>query len=339
MAIMTKEEWKNATRRAGHFRSKELDAVDKALDRYRFSAKAKDDLEALDTTFKAWTSIKGNDGLNSIRNHINAVQRLRDEIDSELLKFAPSVVFQPLRIQAVDKSKVLVAGRTFKSQTTTTRTMTDDDLVTDFTDKVKLLWTQRSWDSKSPQQRGEAVLNAVQDVHTACNIPNVTPVIKNLKAGYAGFFQSWTWSIELSAKLFEFPFNLSNRRKLADLAETAYHESRHCEQWFHMARYYALGRQAADVAQWIEIPQRIADIAWQRRMTSDDKMIDLTTDWYESVFGTEDRAITLTALGLRRQSTTVEMENYHDRIHDIYTGDLAEEVDAWGIQLLVRAKF
>lgn len=339
MAIMSREDWKRDTRRTGKFRSDQLKAIDTALGDYHTNGKTHDDLIELDRVFKAWTTGKTNGGLDTIRNHRDAVEHLRDQIASELIKFAPSVAFQPLRVVAVNKSTVLTSGRTFKSSTTTSRTMTDDDLVTLFTDRVKTLWTAPNWNGKSPKQRGEALIAAVAAVHTACNVPNVTPDVKALAPGYHGFFDMSNWAIQLHEDLFNFPFIPGNRQKLIDVSETVYHEARHCEQWFHMARYFALGKTAVDVAQSIGIPQGIADQALARRMTSDDKMHTLTEGWYESVYGTVDREITLTALGMRRQVATVNMGDFHARTYQAYSGDLAEEVDAWAIQLLVRAKF
>jgi hypothetical protein len=338
MAIMSKDKWKSDTSSWNHSRSPELKAVDNALGDYHTNGQRKADLETLDTAFRAWKTSKGNSGLNSVRNQKNVVQHLSDQIDAELLKFAPSIAFQPLRVQAVNKDAVLSSGRNFKSATTTTQTMTDDALVTNFTNKIKTLWTAPVWNSKTKKQRGEAVIAAVSEVHTACNIPNVTADVRALPPGYHGFFDMSNWAIQLSEDLFNFTFSPGNKQKLIDVAETVYHEARHCEQWFHMARYFALGKSAADVARGIGIPQSAADAAWNRRMTSDDKMHTLTESWYESVYGTLNREITLKALSLKRQNNTVDLGDFHTRTYQAYSGDLPEEVDAWAIQLLVRAK-
>ena len=336
MAIMSLSDWKRDTKRSCHSRSDLLKEVDKALDKYEKSS-TRDNLVKLDTAFKAWSDSKA-DALTSIRNHKDAVTHLRDEIDAELLKIAPSVVFAPLRVVAVDKGAILKTGRTFKSPTTTTNTMTDDAQVTSFTDAVKLLWTQASWNGKTKRQRGEALIAAVAAVHTSCNIPNVGPDVKTLPPGYHGFFDFSTWKIQLSEDIFDFAFAPGNKAKLVNVAETVYHEARHCEQWFHMARYFALGKSAVDVAAYIGIPQVIADAAKLRQMTSDDKIHDKTEQWYESVYGTADRGITLGALALKRQAATVDMSDFHSRTYSAYSGGLPEEEDAWGIQLLVRAK-
>jgi hypothetical protein len=131
--------------------------------------------------------------------------------------------------------------------------------------------------------------------------------------------------------------------------ETVYHEARHCEQWWHMARFHALGRTAGDVERDLGIPRRIAERASRIPMKStragSDPMFDLTKGWFESVYGAHggmQRGITLAALALRRsreRKRVVPMDQFHQQRHEEYKGNLAEEVDAWGIQELVRAKF
>jgi hypothetical protein len=129
-----------------------------------------------------------------------------------------------------------------------------------------------------------------------------------------------------------------NKPQLVDVAETVYHEARHCEQWFHMARFYALGRTQVDISQNLGIPVNIANAAFARKMTQSDKMNALTADWFKSVYGESSREVTLTALAMKRVNNTIDLGNFHARVHQAYSGGLAEEDDAWAIQLLVRAK-
>lgn len=333
MAIMTRDTWISDTKRAFHSRTQLLQDVDTALYNYGHD-KSKENLRKLKTAFEAWTSSKTKGGIDSIRNKKNAVAHLRDQIDDAIL--AGGLGRVPVDLSAV----VLRPHRVAPSTTATRTTMTDDGQVTAFTNAVKLLWTAPSWNGKTKQERGAAMIAAVSSVHTACGIPNVTPDIKTLPPGYNGFFQFSDWSIQLSQELFDFAFNPGNRPQLVDLAETVYHESRHCEQWFHMARYYGLGRTSVDIGTNLGIgPSAVCDEAKRRQMTSDDKMNTLTEAWFRSVYGDSDREITLKTLGLNRQAATVDMTNFHDRVHQSYSGGLPEEVDAWAIQLLVRAKF
>jgi hypothetical protein len=337
MPIMSCAEWSRDTKRFWFKRSDELTELDDALEEYhaptQTARQKRDSLRALKNAFDNWTSGKTNAGIDSVRNHRNAVEHLGDQIDEEMMRGG--------QMLANTGRTALRRHRVAPSATATGNTMTDDAMVSAFADRIRALWNAPSWNSMTNRQCGEAIINAVSGVHTSCGVPNVAPDVKVLDPGLNGVFDFGPWTIELSESLVDFNYNPAYLTHVVDVAETVYHEARHCEQWFHMARYHALGKSAVEVQRDLGIQSLpICDEAKRRQMTHDDRMIALTKGWYESVYGTEERAFTYAALNLRRRDESRDtMNNFHARTHQSYSGGLPEEADAWAIQLLVRAKF
>lgn len=336
---MTYQDWKGDTSRFGRSRSDALKRVDSALKDYWDNGQKPGDLNTLRDAFDAWRNTKTNNGLDSCRNKKDAVQHLADQLDQTRIEGLGGRKLMPVIVRGEGQLRV---HRVAPSVSATAKTLTDDDMVTQYTDAVKLLWA--SWTSKTVQQRGTAMIDAAGTALHACNAFRPTADVKVLPAGYNGFFSFTGWTIELHQSLFDFPkTSLPIPQTLKDVAETVYHESRHCEQWFHMARFYALGRSAVDIQTNLGIGKMaVCNAAVARKMTHDDKMIDLTKEWFTSVYGESNREVTLGALAMKRVSGTpkaVNMNDFHDIIFQDYSGGLPEEIDAWAIQLLVRAKF
>lgn len=115
---------------------------------------------------------------------------------------------------------------------------------------------------------------------------------------------------------------------LASLADTAYHESRHCEQWFRIAQMGASGQLPRRMmlpavrsdAVGLATDLGIAPVAAQAAVANSDyRQSGITqtkiTAWYVSIYG---------ALGNRRGHVYGDLAANYDR----YRG-LPEEVDAW----------
>lgn len=227
-------------------------------------------------------------------------------------------------------------------------TLTNDSLVTQYvtTSKVNAF---KNWNTMTKYQRGSAIVKAAADVLLTCGVPKPTPTIANLAAGYNGLFDFQNWSLKMSESLFDGYMDYNNIHPyFVHTLETVYHEARHCEQWWNMARFHALGRNPVDVQRELGIPMQVAIRACQQPMKSSragsDPMLALTKKWYESVYGSHggmQRGVTLGALALKRTQNAnkaVPMDQFHQHRHAEYKGNLPEEVDAWAIQLLVRAK-
>ena len=218
-------------------------------------------------------------------------------------------------------------------------TLRDDATVTAFVNAVQ----QNAfdlWSTLTAQQRGEVVVQAAIDALQSCGVPPPGRDVRALAPGYLGFFNFGPWALQISNTIFA-------GAPTVDVAETVYHEARHCEQWFYMARFHALGRgkTVPEMAQAIRRGLGIKSIAVCnqaaiRPIRYGDPMLGSAKAWYESVYGRSSREIVLTTLGLNRTGTTlVSLDDFHNHVHAQYSGGLPEEVDAWGIQVLVRNKF
>lgn len=197
-----------------------------------------------------------------------------------------------------------------------------------------------TWSTLTAQQRGEAVVQAGIDALKACGVPAPARDVRALAPNCLGAFDFGPWALQISNTVFEGAPDV-------DVAETVYHESRHCEQWYHMARFHALGkgRTVQGIAQSIHDGLGINNMAVCnqaaiRPMKQGDPMDKDARVWYESVYGRSSRDIVLTALGLKRTGMTfLSLDDFHHKVHTQYSGGLPEEADAWGIQVLVRTKF
>lgn len=227
-------------------------------------------------------------------------------------------------------------------------TLTNDSLVTQYVTTSKMN-AFKNWNNMSKNQRGTAIVNAAANALLTCGVPKPTANVAVLAAGYQGFFDFQNWSLKMSESLFDGYMDYNNIHPyFVNTLEIVYHEARHCEQWWNMARFHALGKQAVNVQRELGVPMKIATLACQKPMKSsragDDPMLALTKKWYESVYGSHgglQRGVTLGALALKRTqnaSKVVSMDQFHQHRHAEYKGNLPEEVDAWAIQRLVRAK-
>jgi hypothetical protein len=97
------------------------------------------------------------------------------------------------------------------------------------------------------------------------------------------------------------------------------------------------------VSSRLGIPLAVAAEAAKKPMKHGDPLLTKTEAWFESVYGGGRRGIVLSALALKRAAHQSPKITPNERgggeIYAQYQGNLAEEVDAWGIQTLVRAKF
>lgn len=339
MAIQDYKSWKKDTAlgfaKPQTSRFKALNRAMKAYDKDKSSANRK----AIAAALKDWINLKDPNGAglwkNRGRNAKGAIENLHAELQPDFIALAVPAARSAL------KSHAVIAAY---------QTMTDDNHVQSFADHCKDCF-RNHWNKSQPVATGERLMQGLTNIHTACGIPAFRVDIKALPPGYNGFFNFQTWTIEISdAKFSSYdmvwdPAGQTNtpHAYFVNIAETLYHEARHCEQWWHMARYSALGDDANKVAMDMGIPLTIANQAKARPMKHGDPMDELTRGWLQSVYGESKRGIVLHALGLKRNAHPSPKLNPGETggtlVHAAYSGDLAEEVDAWGIQDLVRAKF
>jgi hypothetical protein len=132
-----------------------------------------------------------------------------------------------------------------------------------------------------------------------------------------------------------------DRRGFLEAAKTIYHEARHCEQWYHMARYASLGGSKVTpdtVANDTGVPAAVAVQAFGRKMMGGDPMLTLTKGWYDSVYKRSGREIDLQAVGLKSTGNSL-LSDFHRRVHKRYANHLPEEKDAWDCERLLDTAY
>ncbi len=221
-------------------------------------------------------------------------------------------------------------------------TMTDNGIIVQFANACKASVHQQWSTFSSGQQRVQKLFDINLLILDICQVPRPTLEVNTNLGLASGLFDCTSWKLKINPNGFG-QAGVPDKDAFLTLITLIYHESRHCEQWFHMARYAAVGHQvtAQKLATSLFIPLNIATIALSRKMGLNDPMLALTKEWYESVYGSKSgfREINLHGLMLRRNGDGQLMNEFRSGFHSRYQGILPEEKDAWGIQDLVAAHY
>ncbi len=251
-------------------------------------------------------------------------------------------------------------------------TLTDGAIINSFIGELKYnLFTR--WNSMTQQQRVQTVVRGVRRTMAQVGVPAPQIILKQLPPLECGCFNPFNqWSITVNIR--HFPNGgMSVQQAFPALAvsvgDTIYHEMRHCEQFWHVARYLAtnaqspafLARQAqspvlrklplgspvakqegaAQIHKQTLIPLHIINLAMTKPMRPGDPMAVLAKACFESVYGASNRDVIMTALSLTPQQIPAEpadlLNDFHHKVHRNYSGVLPEEVDAWAVGGRVRA--
>ena len=177
---------------------------------------------------------------------------------------------------------------------------------------------EHQWNALDPSERLQKLEDAINERLAARGVPPVNLVVSG--SGGGGVYDFGTHTIEVSSAVLSKDGVTSE--ELLDVADTVYHEGRHAEQWFDMARIHiAAGRPAADLG----MPRGVI------RAAREAGGIDLDTArgrfanaMYESVYGAgaAHRNATLGALNDGTTVTDAEYAAYRR---------LPEEADAWRV--------
>ncbi|MEZ0314005.1 MAG: hypothetical protein ACAI38_19710 [Myxococcota bacterium] len=135
-----------------------------------------------------------------------------------------------------------------------------------FADSVIAL--KRDWGRQSPQQRADRLLLAVNAELLRASIPAVTRIeVVDLAARAA---MERRWSCSVNRALVDSP-TIDNVRLLL-VAATVFHEARHAEQFFRIARLMAtLGWPAAEISRVLGLPSAIVEEAARQPLPPGDE--------------------------------------------------------------------
>jgi len=164
--------------------------------------------------------------------------------------------------------------------------------------KLKANWVKLA----TPEARAKCLTDAALAELKTLKVPEYAVSVEDLGTN-SGQFSFAVWTMRIGKD--PFSGSLPSDAAIADLADTVLHESRHCEQWFRMARFQAgAGRTSAEIATDTKIPPRICDEAVKQPLSAAGDELTEAQGWWKSVYGADRpaRRKTLTDLPVLRQA-------------------------------------
>ena len=218
-------------------------------------------------------------------------------------------------------------------------TMTGLNLVHQYVKEVsENVWAR--WNYLTADEAVTKMHQAISQVHLACGVP-VTKVRRDKSLTDLGRFRCYTWELVVGAG----PFDLDwiSEDVFIKTAALFYHEGRHCEQYWHIARWYAMINSTMDTYSDLHLTFSLARQARTKKMDIRfDTMRDNAKTWYGSIYGDRSgyRDFVYARTGLNRShSHGVDLRGFHEGAWISYAGTLPEEIDAFATQKLVEDRF
>jgi hypothetical protein len=182
--------------------------------------------------------------------------------------------------------------------------------------------------SMSADDRAQALMQAVNEILHQGGAPDVHYVFGLSGDGNYGAFDAEQWTMELNQHYFDSTGTDANQLQhdYREALLTVYHEARHAEQAFQMARERAgLGANVDQIIQAMAqsphhapVPARwVVELAVQDPILQCDHTQYLTEEWYTSMYGT----------GADHRSEVLTHPNSSDFNQQYHA--LPEEADAW----------
>jgi hypothetical protein len=179
---------------------------------------------------------------------------------------------------------------------------------------------------ETASDRGERLIAAINEQLNTEGVPLVSHTTASLGEGNASFAFG-TWQMELDAASLE-PAQTENfsQEQMATMLQVMYHEGRHAEQWFRMARMRAgLGEDAAALNSAMGIPDWVAALAVADPILECNTETNEAEGWNESVYGDGSQ---------HRNDVLNDTQNRYDEYRA-----LPEESDAWGVEPAVQQEY
>jgi hypothetical protein len=167
------------------------------------------------------------------------------------------------------------------------------------------------WATLDVNGRGQRLGAAANAELTA--VPQTVIQVKALPTN-AGEFGFTGWTLDLNENLFQRATIVPPL--LAGVADTVYHEARHCEQWYRMAQLEAgKGKDGTAIAQALSIPKRIGDLAAASPLQGTSTEGLQAQTWYDSIYGANATARNATLNDMAAKSLELRAA------HATYTAD------------------
>jgi hypothetical protein len=218
-------------------------------------------------------------------------------------------------------------------------TMTNLHLVHQYVKEVsENVWAR--WNYLTAQEAVNKMHQAISKVHLACGVP-LTKGSRNKSLTDLGSFRCYSWELVVGAGPFD--YDRISEDAFIKTAALFYHEGRHCEQYWHIARWYAMIHSTMDTYSDLHLTFSVARKARVKKMNiRSDAMRDNAKTWYGSIYGDRSgyRNFVYARTGLnRRHSHGVDLGDFHEGAWNSYAGSLPEERDAFATQKLVEDRF
>jgi hypothetical protein len=144
------------------------------------------------------------------------------------------------------------------------------------------------WTALSPADRAKALEETLFDVLRSNNLPLPVTLVKDLK-GSQGQFDYTHWTIALHQNMLE--KQAIKPGEIEALAGTLYHEARHLEQLFGVARLMAgQGQTAAQISQQTGINPAMVQKAAQQPLGAGTAAASEAQEFYDELFGASSQS-------------------------------------------------
>ncbi|HWU88160.1 MAG TPA: hypothetical protein VN253_12825, partial [Kofleriaceae bacterium] len=190
---------------------------------------------------------------------------------------------------------------------------------------------EKDWPNLTPEERLNRIADALKGGLKESGIPEMEVGSGDL-GGRNGEFDFTTWKVKIDKGLLS--HNQISSEKLADVANTAYHEARHGEQWYMIARHmHGMGMSPAEISARMGIPEHIAQTAAADTHPMTPKQATDAKAYYDSVYGANAGARNQTLHDLDTTAKAVEQarKDYQAIEHDptVPASEKAAKLKEW----------
>lgn len=192
------------------------------------------------------------------------------------------------------------------------------------------------WPKMTPEQRRQR-LSAMIDAQAASNgFPAPTLATPSNLGGRNGQLDFQRWRIEINPTLLQ-KEHLAPE-DAAKLGDTLYHETRHAEQWFLMARRQAAeGDSADEIIKQLEVPTKVAKAAASSPLLASDHRRACADTLHRSVYGANRNHRFTTLTNLASQGAQIATANSQYQQAKAISDSLAAQLKA-GEQIYQQMK-
>jgi hypothetical protein len=154
---------------------------------------------------------------------------------------------------------------------------------------TKLIEVTNSWATYNEHQRAGHLITSAGAQLNKFSVPEPIFGWEDMKTA-DGIFDYTIWKVKATPKKWKWGVPMEEaklirfKKGVAKLADTLYHEFRHCEQWFRMARFLALEDSAETISTKMRIEIDKAQLAKDLPALTGEELRE-GRDWYQAVYG------------------------------------------------------